>query len=112
MATKITRYYVGPLDEVATLLLDGTEVVVARGDKIEGTAADAERWDAQPTNWATSAAGPKPRTVAEILDDVGTDPDRAATELVSERARGGDARKTLVTDLERIIAGDNPKDGD
>lgn len=113
MAGKVTRYYVGPLDEMATMLLDGTEAVVARGDPIEGTAADAERWDAQPSNWSKVSPG-KPRTIPAILADVGDDPERAAAELAIERARGDDARVTLVADLEQIVAGpgDTTKDDD
>ncbi len=113
MAGNITRWYDGPLDEIVTILLDGTEVVVARGDPITSTTADIERLDAQPSNWSKVPPG-KPRTIPEILFDVDGDPERAAAELATERARGDDARVTLVADLEAIIAGsgDNPKDGD
>lgn len=58
---QVTRYYVGPLDEISTMRLDGTEAVVALGDPITGTAEDAERWDAQPSNWSTSP----PKATAE-----------------------------------------------
>ena len=57
-----TRYYVGPVDEIATLLLDGREVVLTRGEAVADLSdADAERLDAQPDNWApTPQAQPRP----------------------------------------------------
>lgn len=112
MPKQVTRYYVGPLDEIVTLRLDGSSVVLARGEPITGTTEDAERWDAQPDNWSTSPEATKPRTATEILAVVGEDRERAAIEAEAERARGADARKTLVADLERIVAADNQGDGD
>jgi hypothetical protein len=51
--------------------------------------------------------GPDPEavpdgTIAVVLDWVGGDPARAARALQSEQARGEQARKTLVADLEQL----------
>ena len=52
------RTYIGPIDIIATVLLDGREVVVARGEPVTVSDEDAVRLDAQPDNWA------KPQTKA------------------------------------------------
>ena len=49
----VTRTYIGPLDAIETVLLDGHTVAVERGEDLEDLSAeDAERLDAQPSNWA------------------------------------------------------------
>ena len=43
-------------------------------------------------------------TVAKVLESVGEDPDRAAAALALEQAKGDKARKTLISELEVIVA--------
>lgn len=53
---------------------------------------------------AEAAGEAKPANVKNILKDVGDDQEKAKAALEAERARGDDARKTLVEALEAIVA--------
>lgn len=49
--------------------------------------------------------GPNPGTADFILKEVGTDKAKAQAALDEENAKGESARKTLVADLEKVLAG-------
>jgi hypothetical protein len=97
----------------------GSQVYLYRGQGIESASLDPddakrlvedgflEERAAVESDDADS--GDKPATVKEILADVGNDPEKAAAALDVEKARGDDARSSLVTKLEAIV---NPPSGD
>lgn len=57
--------YVGPVDEIDTRRLDGTEITVARGEVFEVTEEEAPLFAMQPDNFeVASPFRPKPAVVA------------------------------------------------
>lgn len=52
----------------------------------------------------SSGGGTKVPTVKEVTDEVGDDPAKAQAALEAEQARGDDARSSLVSKLEAVIA--------
>lgn len=95
----------------------GKSKIVARGDLLPegvsqvdldnlvsfGAIAGATLAPATPENAEDN--GPKPGTAEYILAEVGDDPTKAKAALDAEVADKGDkARKTLVKDLEAVIA--------
>ena len=122
MATKIV--YVGPFPAGAEIADTGHWVTpgdtVEVDDGIAGRPPSGvpgeEHYDAgagllaQVANFipAGSAAG-SAATITEVLAEVGDDPSRAAAAAAAERARGADARPTLLTKLDAIAS---PQTGD
>ena len=76
---------------------------VEPGDTVEVPDDIAEGMREQTDAWRETTGGDTRRTVDEVLDDVGDDPDKARTALAVEQ-QDGKPRKTLVQKLEEIIA--------
>lgn len=114
MATK-TLLYVGPFAagvgiDTGQWLEPGDPVDVdedVAGYPPSGTPGDDD-YDpgagllAQATNFVE--ADMSASTVAKVLEGVGEDPARAVAALAAERAKGERARKTLIDQLEAVVA--------
>lgn len=97
---------------------EGRNRVALRGDTIEVAPEDMERGDRlgafvtdpEPTgpteSDAAAASDSKPAKVNDILAEVGTDKEKAAAALETEKARGDDARSTLLEKLQAVLDAD------
>ncbi len=84
-----------------------------RGQPVELSGAAAEAADRHPSVRAVDDPGPAwGSTITDALAYVGDDGARAAEVLEAEKARGDDARKSLVTKLEATIDASNAGGGD
>ena len=91
----------------------GDELPEWADEAITNPDAKATASAVEPTDAPDASVEPAPAdgfdpdaSIADLVDYVGDDPDRAREVLAAESAKGDDARKTLVAKLEAVASGE------